>query len=94
MTDEDSSTGMQNTPTTACCVVGTPPGSGDTKAIMFGATVRLKNMVDLQLKNAYHVTDISQKTPSMEQKSGHCAETYPYIYIISNVRINRVLHSA
>ena len=36
MTDKDSSTGMQKTPTTACCVVGTPPGSGGTKVIMFG----------------------------------------------------------
>jgi hypothetical protein len=64
MTDEDSKTGMQKAPYTACCVIGTPPGSGDTKSIMFGASIRLKNKRDLrryrfdQLKNAYHVTDI------------------------------------
>ena len=66
MTDKDSSTGVQDMPTTACRVVGTPPGSGDTKVIMFGASIRLTNdKKDLQryrfdqLKNAYHVTDIS-----------------------------------
>jgi hypothetical protein len=83
MTDKDSNTGMQKPPRVACCVVGTPPGSGDTKSIMFGATIRLNNKRDLQryrfdqLKNAYHVTDM--ETPSTEQKYGHCAETYPYI---------------
>jgi hypothetical protein len=86
MTDEASSTGMKNLPGTACCVVGTPPGSGDTKAIMFGATIRLtKEKGDLQrhrfdqLKKAYHLMDIPQETSIMKQKYGHCAETYPYI---------------
>lgn len=88
ISDKKSSTGMQKMPNTACCVVGTPPGSGGTKAIMFGATIRLKNKnhkADLQryrfdqLKNAYHVTDIPQKTPITQQKYGNCAETYPYI---------------
>jgi len=83
MTDKDSSTGMQKMPKTACCIVWTLPGSGDTKAIMFGAIIRLNSKNDLQryrfdqLKNAFHVTDIKQ-TSIMGQKYGHCAETYPY----------------
>jgi len=85
MTDENSSTGMQYPPNTACCVVGTPPGSGHIKAIMFGATIRLNNKIDLrryrfdQLKNAFHVTDIAKTDPRVHQEYGHCAETYPYI---------------
>jgi hypothetical protein len=47
ISDKDSSTGMQNIPTIAYCVVGTPPGSGDTKTIMFRATIRLKNKDDV-----------------------------------------------
>ena len=95
MTDPSSKVGMNGTPTTACIVVGAPPNKGAVKAIMFGSTIRSENKKKLQehrhaqLLSAYAVKSLPEVQGGVLQKFGHCAETYPYIWNIKTVSINR-----
>lgn len=88
MTDPSTGVGINNTPTTACIVIGAPPNRGAVKAIMFGSTIRTNNKKRLQehrhaqLLSSYAVTSLPNVEADIIQKFGHCAETYPYIWNI------------
>ena len=58
---------MKSPPRLAYVVVGTPPSSGGTTALIFGVTIRVKNKDTLpkfrfdQLKSVYNVSKVDEK---------------------------------